>query len=179
MASGVSKVVALDYGGAYAHPHLPSTDIVADLRANVFRFKLADRVDIIEGYARSRRSLAKLNRLAPNVDLISIDADAWIALSLWAFAPFLADGCIVAIDDYESDAAPEKSRPIRSYIAKALARGMLEQFAVVPWGTWVGRYRRIPAWRRLLYRAYEQPWYGARRLLLRHVLRPIRAQLMR
>src|SRR5262249_23481480 len=57
-------------------------------------------------------------------------------------APFIADDCVVVVDDYDSNNA--KSSRITQTIDEWVNRGILEPCAFLPWGTWFGRIRRKP-----------------------------------
>lgn len=139
------KVVTVEVGGAYAHPLLPSSDIVADLEQNLQEYGVRDRVEIIAGFMSqqrpARRAIARaLGR--NSIGLLVIDANAMPGADLWFNETRLRDGCLLVLDDYESDGAPEKARHTRSYVERAVRRGMLEPLGIFPWGTWFGRYRR-------------------------------------
>jgi hypothetical protein len=58
----------------------------------------------------------------------------------WTFEPLLADGCILAFDDYVS--STEKATTVSDWVNRAITRGMVTDLGVYQWGTWFGVYRR-------------------------------------
>src|SRR4051812_11974582 len=70
-------IVSIEVGGAVAHPRLPTKNILKDLKKNLAKHRVSDRVILLEGFAQDKNILAAVNQqLTPgSVDLLIIDAD--------------------------------------------------------------------------------------------------------
>ncbi len=144
-AAGRGRVISVDRGGAYpTHPHLPSADIFTDWRATTGRFGVADRAALIEGFtydADTRRRIRAAIGEEP-VRLLVMDADGFVFAHLEGLADLLAPDCLVVIDDYaqpDHEAGPVKAAFTRAAVDRAVAAGVVEPYALLPWSTWFGR----------------------------------------
>lgn len=178
--AGAGKLVTVEVGGAYDHPQLPSTDIIADLDANLRRYGVRDLVEIVEGWSfrtATRKKIASI--LARNtVGMLSIDANGMPGADLWMYEKHLKDECLMIVDDVITDEADNaKQLPVAQFIERSTSRGPLNEFAVVQWGTWAGIYQRPSPLLRFYYAArdldgmqpligkYRFPWHPITRFL--------------
>lgn len=146
-AAGRGHVVAVDRGGAYlTHPQLPTADIYADWQRTVDAFGVADWATLIKGnldHEAVRQRLRDACGDAP-IRLVIVDADGYVFAHLSAVLDRLAPDCLIVVDDYVAhDAAGGSQAPKMSRTSqimdRALERGALETYAVLPWCTWFGR----------------------------------------
>lgn len=130
---------AIEVGGSHDHPKLPSSDIVADWRANLARFGYADAALMCEGwsYRRSVREKA-LAHIKNDIGLFFLDADGEIIPAVRMFAPYLREDCIFAIDDYHAPGAQEKAAKIKPWIDEQVAACRLRDGQLLG-GTWFGQ----------------------------------------
>jgi predicted O-methyltransferase YrrM len=143
-ACSAAKLISVERGGSYPqHPHIPSEDILGDLRNNLTNCNLLDQVDIIEGRSSEPTTRGKIIHAlgGRRIGLLFIDADGKVERDLTFFRPYLAPDAYIVLDDYITDQAKEKSCLINPFVDRAVAEGWLEQFGVYGWGTWFGRYR--------------------------------------
>lgn len=136
------KVITIEPGGAYAeHPHVPSQDIIGDLRRNLATYEVLDHVTVIEGRSfepRTREAAIAALGERP-IGLFFVDADGSVEADLERFSPYFSADTVVVVDDYVSEAAAEKSGLINPVMDRWVAEGRLERWDVIGWGTWVGR----------------------------------------
>jgi predicted O-methyltransferase YrrM len=156
--AGGGPLVTIEGGTSYEeHPHLPSKDIIGDLRKNLAAFGVSDIVQVVIGYSPYTPTRRKVRRLLQphSVGLLVVDANGFPGTDLWLYERYLKDGCVLVFDDYETDQAPEKSQPVKRWITRAIQRSVVTDLGVYLWGTWVGQYRRPPYWKRLFYRVTD------------------------
>jgi len=178
--AGRGRVVTIEVGGAYDHRQLPSLDIIADLEANLRAFDVRDRVEIVVGWSGETSTRSRVRKLLRprSVGLMSMDADAFPAAHFWPYERYFKDGCLQVFDDIVVDGDNVKQAPVAEFVDRSKGRGLLEEFAVVRWGTWMGRYLRPPrAISRLLYAARDldglSPLIGTDRFGWRPITRAI------
>lgn len=146
MATAIHDVplITIEMGGVQAHPHLPSTDILADLDANLREMKVRDRVTIIAGFSNAPETIRAVesNLAGRRIDLLFVDADGEVGRDFAIYREFLADRAIIVCDDYETSdpVAREKQGPVREFVTEAIASGLLRDLGVFRWGTWFGQY---------------------------------------
>jgi predicted O-methyltransferase YrrM len=131
--------VAIEMGGAYPdQPFLPSKDIVSDLRANLSRFGVADRVEIVVGscYDAPVRSVAFEH--AQQIDLLFVDADGCLDAHLACVVERLSADCTLIFDDYLATTAPDKQDRVQRYVQAWLKRGAIRETAQID-GAWFGQ----------------------------------------
>ena len=141
------QLVSIECGGSYPDHPLPSHDILRDLHANLRAWDLGHVVTVIpKVLGDAFRDLPEVLRGKPKVDLLFIDADGNVGVHMFHVAPYLADRCVVVLDDYDE---PTKGPGVRSYVAKAVATGSLECTTLEGGATWFGRLtgsaRDLPA----------------------------------
>jgi hypothetical protein len=132
--------VTIEVGGAYSdHPHLPTDDILGDLRSNLRDFKLEDEVFIVEGSSHDARVQRFVKRIFERckIGLFVVDSDGHIEAALSSFASSFRPNCLVVIDDYISQGALSKQQRIQPAVDRWVEKGLLHAFGVFG-GTWVG-----------------------------------------
>jgi len=134
--------VAIEPGGSYAHKDLPSDDILRDLKFNLSRFSVDKTVSLIEGRSNDAETVARVEALLQSreIGLLVLDADGRPDRDMPLYAPFLADGCIIVMDDYLEMEVAQKEASVRSWVASAGESGLVKDLGVYRWGTWVGQY---------------------------------------
>ena len=133
-------VNTIEPGGSFpGHPVLPSEDILKDLRRNLEKREVSDRVEVFPGLSTDPAIVDRVHRkLAPrSVGLLVIDADGEIHAHLERYHDLLTDDCYVVLDDYYGPG--EKSAPTSRQVEELVARGELVSYGLYGWGTWVGR----------------------------------------
>jgi hypothetical protein len=134
------SIITVEMGGAHDHPHLPSEDILADLKANLARYEVDTYVEVIEGVsgddavATTVKSL--LGQRTPG--LFVLDSNGLVAEDLVCYDAHLANDCIIAIDDYGAG-AHVKDDYTKPAIDHLVGVGCLVCDGVYGWGTWFGR----------------------------------------
>jgi predicted O-methyltransferase YrrM len=136
-------IVSIEPGGACEHPRLPTKNILKDLKKNLAKWGVSDRVTVMEGFARDKTVIARVKeQLAPgSVDLLIIDADGDVKSNVEVYGPLLSENCWVVIDDYYCPAPGSKDVFVRPQIHALVETGQLETLGFYGWATWVGRWR--------------------------------------
>lgn len=146
LANQRSKLVVIDRVGSYSsHPHLPSDDIEADWHQTMQEFGIDEIAQLIAGNscdpACCARAKAALN--GEKFDCVSIDANGFVWEHLAHISTSLTDTFYLIIDDYvgpsEAGDAKHKAHRTIASVHDALECGAIEEFGVLPWGTWFGR----------------------------------------
>ena len=142
LASGArADVITVEIGGANAgHDAIPSADIIADLRRNLDKAGLSDRVAVVDGHFRSPAALEAVERLlrGRRAGLVFVDVHPGTEIALSLYARFLAEDAFVVVDDYSSEIAREKAAQVRAFVDRAVAGGIMREIGVFGWGTWFG-----------------------------------------
>lgn len=145
-ATQKSKLVVIDSVGSYSsHPHLPSHDIEADWHRTLSKFGMSEFAQLIPGNSRDPACCAQVKTALgqEKIGCVSIDADGFVWEHLAHLSDALTDNCLLIVDDYVSpDAAGDAKHKAHRTIASvqhALDCGAIEEFGVLPWGTWFGR----------------------------------------
>lgn len=136
------KIISVEMGGSHPdHPHLPTSDIVKDLTANIKKYKVQDNVTLLQGLSTEPLILEGVEKNAgeAGVGLLFIDADGNIKRDLEVYADYLTEDCLLCFDDYLSDAAPEKQVGTKFWVDVLVQEKAIEGFGVYPWGTWFGK----------------------------------------
>ena len=96
------KFLTVERGGHFAHPKIPSSDIVRDLKQNLATHGVSDLVQVIVGAASTEETKATVRQqLAPgSVGMLVMDADGAVEAALATHRDLLRDPCWVVIDDY-------------------------------------------------------------------------------
>jgi predicted O-methyltransferase YrrM len=140
-AGNSAPILAIDVGGASEHPLMHTDDIIRDLKANLARYGVADRVTVIQGW--SNEVDGKVERLLGEhkIGLLIIDADGEVARDIHIYRKLLRRDAMVVIDDYGANEPNVKSPIVRDAVEKMIAEGLLRKTRILPWGTWFGTYR--------------------------------------
>ena len=136
------SIVSIEGGGKCDHPRLPTKNILKDLKKNLTRRGVADRVTLMEGFSWDKNVIAAVTQqLAPgSVDLLIIDADGDVKGNVDVYGHLLSENCWVVIDDYYSPAPGSKDVFVRPQIHALVDAGQLETLGFYGWATWVGRW---------------------------------------
>lgn len=144
-----------------AHPDIPTSNSIADLKANVEKLapKGANHL-LLSGYSFEAWVLGELHHrlLGRSIGFLAWDADSSFERDLALLTPFLEVGSLIMVDDYITDSA--KSTRITVMVDRLTAAGVLEPIAYLPWATWFGRVQRLPS--NAEVRAWMQEWEGLR-----------------
>jgi len=137
----ILPIITVEMGGAHDHPTLPSNDILFDLKANLKRHGVQDRVIVVEGVSRDPVIVARIGDLLDGrqIGLLVMDTDGMVEEDLRNFGQFCSPDCLLVIDDYFSTGAPEKATLIKPVIDALRNQGKLIEYGVYGWGTWIGQ----------------------------------------
>lgn len=134
--AGAFPHAVIEAGGAYAHPQLPSADILDDWRANLTAFGVSG-VQLCEGWSHEHRVCAKALAHTGVLGLLFIDADGNLAPVLRTLATHMRPGCLLIFDDYIVQGAQEKAALVKPFIDHHIAQGRLLEHRIID-GTWFG-----------------------------------------
>jgi predicted O-methyltransferase YrrM len=139
---GFGRLVAVERGGAYAHPTLPSDDIVRDLKKNIAKHGVADFVNIVEGWTYDDLVLKQVSDAleGQKVGLFVMDADGCVQQNFDLYRRHLADGCVIVLDDYFQTDGVRKDLLVRDWVARAVDDGIVKDLGIQKWATWFGVY---------------------------------------
>jgi predicted O-methyltransferase YrrM len=137
------RIVSIEPGGACEHPRLPTKNILNDLKKNLAKRGVSDRVTLMEGFSRDKEIVTAVrDTLQPgSVDLLIIDSDGDIKGNLDLYGSLLSENCWVVIDDYYCPAPGSKDVIVRPQVHALVDAGQLETLGFYGWATWVGRWR--------------------------------------
>lgn len=128
-----------------SHPEIPTYNSVDDLHKNIRSFGLEREGHyIISGASFETWVLGDLlhRLLGRQIGLMVWDADACFDRDLVLLSPFMREGCILVVDDY--DGHEGKSGRITRVVDRFVKMGVLQPIAYLPWATWFGRLKRKP-----------------------------------
>ena len=125
----------------YDHPQIPTKDIISDLRRNLRRYNVQDKITIIKGNCADANTIEEIKRAfgASKIGLFMIDADGHVDRYFKNFARYCHSFAYLVIDDYLSEDAERKTALIAPYIDRMVAEGKMRQIGIYGWGTWVGQ----------------------------------------
>lgn len=136
-----SKFISIEKGGKHNHPTIPSQNIFEDLKSNLIKLNLIDRVKLLNGSSDDKNIINEVNLLLgeEKISMLIIDADGSVERDINNFKHLLKDDCIIILDDFSG---PEviKTVPTKKWVEKAIKENLIEQLAVV-WGTFFGIYK--------------------------------------
>jgi hypothetical protein len=136
-----NAVISIEYGVAYDHPEIPTDNSVADLRRNVEAWDLAaDRHVVMPGWNLEAWLVGNvlLELRGRRAGMLLVDSDGFVDRDLIFLHPLLADGAVLVIDDYLSGDTCGKSEMIAPFVDDMIAKGVMSEIALLPWGTWIG-----------------------------------------
>jgi predicted O-methyltransferase YrrM len=136
-----ARIISVELGGSYDHPTAGTDDIVRDLRRNLDRYGVRDRVQVLVGSSRDPEVVRKVRGLmgSEKAGLCCIDSDGNVAADLALYMDLLTPDAYLIIDDYFAPGAPHKVGPTRAGIQAAEEQGLVHSLGVYGWGSWVGR----------------------------------------
>ena len=138
-------VLTIEPGGSYLnHPHLPSKNILSDLRQNILKYKQEKKVAIFQGYSYEENIISKIKKVVgpKTIDLLFIDADGDVGRDVSAFWDKLSNECILVLDDYFTSHSPEKQTLVQRWVNNEKINGKISELCVVKWGTWFGKINK-------------------------------------
>jgi predicted O-methyltransferase YrrM len=136
-------VISIEPGGAHNHPDIPSANIFSDLMRNVEQAGISEHVTLLNGFSDDPKVVESVKRAADGkkIDLLIVDADGNVGRDFAIYRALLKVGAIVVLDDYVSSWAPEKERPVKEWVDRAVSGGRLSRLGGVwGWSTWIGIY---------------------------------------
>lgn len=125
---------------------MPTRDILYDLRKNLQKFGVADAVQIIEGWAAMPPVISRVRDSlgGRQIGLMFVDADGDLPHTFAAYGPYLADDCLLVIDDYlDLGHASGKSAIIQPLVDEFVQRAVLRPFMVSQYGTLFGQVKSM------------------------------------
>ncbi len=136
-----SPVITIEFGGSYDHPDLPSADIIADLHATLARYRVRDRVTVIQGRAAKVQQQVENCLKGEKIGLLFMDADGLPERDYLVYRSMLRDDAIVAVDDYvvSEGEAKAKETLTRPWIDSMVEQQVFKTIGLYPWGTWFGQ----------------------------------------
>ena len=142
-----SPVITIEVGGSYDHPAVPSTDILADLRATLALYRVSERVTIVEGWSNVVQAEVAARLGGEKIGLLFIDADGEPGRDFTIYRPMLRDDAFLVVDDYvvSGGIAQLKADATRPWVDGMVERGAVQTIGVYPWGTWFGRLTGRPS----------------------------------
>jgi predicted O-methyltransferase YrrM len=138
-SNGRHPIFAVEVGGTKEHGTMPSADIIGDLRSNLAAHGVLDRVTIIHGWSNLVSSEIAERLSGQRIGLLLIDADGNIGRDFDIYRPMLVKDAVIVIDDYIAP-GNTKAASVYPWVASMIANGVLKQEAILPYGTWFGRY---------------------------------------
>jgi hypothetical protein len=140
-----NPVITIEEPVRHSHPDIPTENSVVDLRRNVARLAPPNAEHtLLCGCSFEAWVLGELHHrlLGRRVGFLAWDADAAFERDVALVSPFLADQCILMVDDYV--ASESKSQRITQVVDGMIANDLVEPIAFLPWATWFGRLKRHP-----------------------------------
>ena len=145
MSLPTSPSASIEPGGQYLnHPHLPSSNILNDLKNNLKRFNLENEILLLEGTSYNEKNIKIVDELfgSNGIDLLFIDADGEVGRDIKNYFSILNDQCILILDDYCSPGAREKEMVVKKWVDEQKETNQVTELGVVLWGTWVGKLNK-------------------------------------
>lgn len=134
---GSRKHSVVEAGGSYpTQPHIPTDDIIGDLKANLTRFGCIDHVQIFQGWSNDPTVIEPAMASAGPIGLFFFDANGAVEEQLSISAKCFRDDCVIVLDDYGGDHA--KTDIVTPAVDRLVARGALVCDEVIE-TTWFGR----------------------------------------
>lgn len=137
------QFISVEPGGAYPdHPHLPTKDIIADLKMNLQKWDVAEHVQLVTGFSREAHVYDSVKSAvgASRIGLICIDADGHVDKDLEIYGSLLSSGTYLVVDDYSGN-EEIKVLPTKRTLDAMVENNQLECLGIYGWGTWVGRIK--------------------------------------
>ena len=135
-------LISIEAGGSYTdHPHVPSMDIIGDLKRRIADASVQDIVRVVAGHSRDASVVHEVrDALAgQRIGMIFIDADGNVDQDWEIYRELISHDAIVVLDDYVSDIATEKATQVKPWVDRMVAANHLRSLGVHGWGTWFGQ----------------------------------------
>jgi hypothetical protein len=135
---GCRRLLTVETGGSRLdHQQVPSFDILVDLKANLSRFGVADRVTVIEGWSHDQAVVAQVSRHLKGhlIGFLFYDADGDIPIFIANYGQYISESCLLAFDDYKC--AEVKSARVDATVNLLMRTGAVRQTCVIG-NTWFG-----------------------------------------
>jgi predicted O-methyltransferase YrrM len=139
-AGNTAPIIAIEVGGVNENPLMPTDDVIRDLRKNLAKYDLSERVSIVEGWSNVVADQVVRLLGDTKIGMLIIDADGEVARDLLIYQRHLLPNAMVVIDDYEVNEPNIKSTVVHAAVDKLVMEGVLRKTKIVPWGTWFGTY---------------------------------------
>jgi predicted O-methyltransferase YrrM len=141
-AENLIPFATIEVGGSYpTQPHLPSDDILGDLRKTLTDNGLIERATILEGWSNAPATVAAVNSIfTKGIDLLIVDSDGQIARDFQLYRDLLVPGAIIVCDDYACEGANVKELPVRQWVQSVVETKTVREIGIFQWGTWFGVY---------------------------------------
>jgi predicted O-methyltransferase YrrM len=143
LRKNLNIIVSIESGGEYlTHEHLPSSDIIKDLKRNISGNQLEDLVTLCQGYSADQNVIQKVKKElnGKEISILFIDADGNLKRDIEIYGHYLKRGSILIVDDFfsEDSVAMFKAEEIYPVIMKLEENKCLIRIGVLPWGTYFG-----------------------------------------
>ncbi len=133
---GRRKHVVVEVGGKSDNPHVPSSDIIHDLRQNLKRFGCEKWVTIVEGWSNDPKVIGPAMEITGPIGIFFFDANGEVAEQLSISAKHFRDDCVIILDDLVGDHG--KAEMVAPVVERLEKSGALIDGEMVE-GTWFGR----------------------------------------
>lgn len=133
---GKRKHVVVEVGGSNPNPHLPSTDILRDLRRNLKRFGCEEWVTIVQGWSNDPAVIGPAMEKTGPIGVFFFDANGEVAEQLSISAKHFRDDCTIILDDLIGDHG--KAEMVAPVVERFEKSGALVGGEMVE-GTWFGK----------------------------------------
>lgn len=137
------QLVTVEMGGAFSHPTMGTSDVVASLKRNLRDNEVEDRVTVMVGNSRDRLVVEQVEKTLPqeSVGLLVMDSDGLVETDFEIYAPLLSEKAYIIVDDYFCPGNLEKGNYTKQGLDKLEEQGIVETLGVFGWGTWFGRMK--------------------------------------
>ena len=133
---GRRKHVVVEIGGSNENPHLPSSDIILDLKRNLKRFGCEEWVTIVQGWSNYPAVIDPAMEATGPIGIFFFDANGEVAEQLSICAKHFRDDCVIILDDLVGDHV--KAEMVVSLVDRFEKSGVFVNGEMVE-GTWFGR----------------------------------------
>lgn len=137
---GRRKHVVVEVGGSNANPHLPSTDIIRDLKRNLKRFGCEEWVTIVQGWSNDPAVIGPAMEKTGPIGVFFFDANGEVAEQLSISAKHFRDDCTIVLDDMIGDHV--KAEMVAPVVHRFEKSGALVDGEMVE-GTWFGKLGKL------------------------------------
>jgi hypothetical protein len=137
---GKRKHVVVEVGGRNDNPHLPSTDIIRDLKRNLKRFGCEEWVTIVQGWSNDPAVIGPAMEKTGPIGIFFFDANGEVAEQLSISAKHFRDDCTIVLDDMVGDHV--KAEMVAPVVHRLEKSGAFVDGELVE-GTWFGKLGKL------------------------------------